>query len=64
MLLTAARLGISRAALYAGMALRQDPKRSAQDICDILHISQATFYRYVSANYELHAIDQASERHS
>lgn len=31
----------------AALALRQDPKRSVQEICEILHISQATFYRYV-----------------
>lgn len=31
----------------AAIALRQDPKRSVQEICEMLHISQATFYRYV-----------------
>lgn len=31
----------------AAIALRRDPKRSVQEICEILHISQATFYRYV-----------------
>lgn len=31
----------------AVMALRKDPKRSVQEICEMLHISQATFYRYV-----------------
>ena len=34
----------------AALALRQDPKRSVQEICEILHISQATFYRYVKEN--------------
>jgi DNA invertase Pin-like site-specific DNA recombinase len=33
----------------AALALRQDSKRSVQEICEILHISQATFYRYVSS---------------
>ncbi len=28
-------------------ALRKDPKRSVGEICEMLHISQATFYRYV-----------------
>lgn len=32
----------------AALALRQDPKRSVQEICEMLHISQATFYRYAS----------------
>lgn len=32
----------------AALALRQDPKRSVKEICEMLHISQATFYRYVS----------------
>ena len=32
----------------AAMALRQDPKRSVKEICEILHISPATFYRYTS----------------
>lgn len=31
----------------AVLALRQDPKRSVQEICEMLHISQASFYRYV-----------------
>jgi DNA invertase Pin-like site-specific DNA recombinase len=31
----------------AAVALRQDPKRSVQEICEMLHISQASFYRYV-----------------
>lgn len=31
----------------AVLALRQDNKRSVQEICEMLHISQATFYRYV-----------------
>jgi len=30
----------------AVIALRQDPKHSVQEICEMLHISQATFYRY------------------
>lgn len=34
----------------AALALRQDPRRSVQEICEILHISQATFYRYVKEN--------------
>ena len=29
--------------------LRQNPKRSVQEICEMLHISPATFYRYVIA---------------
>jgi len=33
----------------AALALRQDPKRSVKEMCEILHISQATFYRYVQA---------------
>lgn len=36
----------------AALTLRQDPKRSVQEICEILHISQATFYRYVSVGKE------------
>lgn len=31
----------------AAITLRQDTKRSVQEICEMLHISQATFYRYV-----------------
>lgn len=31
----------------AVVALRQDKKRSVQEICQMLHISPATFYRYV-----------------
>lgn len=31
----------------AAMALRQDPKRSVQEICEMLHISPASFYRYL-----------------
>jgi DNA invertase Pin-like site-specific DNA recombinase len=31
----------------AAIALRQDPKRSVQEICEILHISPASFYRYI-----------------
>lgn len=31
----------------AALALRQDQKRSVKEICEMLHISQATFYRYV-----------------
>lgn len=31
----------------AVLALRQDRKRSVQEIFEMLHISQATFYRYV-----------------
>ena len=38
----------------AALTLRQDPKRSIQEICEILHISQATFYRYVKENEEEH----------
>jgi DNA invertase Pin-like site-specific DNA recombinase len=33
----------------AALTLRQDPKGSVQEICEMLHISPATFYRYVSA---------------
>ena len=33
----------------AALALRQDPKRSVGEICEMLRISQATFYRYVLA---------------
>ena len=36
----------------AALALRQDPKRSVKEICEMLGISQATFYRYVSAGKE------------
>ena len=36
----------------AALTLRQDPKRSVQEICEILHISQATFYRYISVGKE------------
>lgn len=31
----------------AAIALRQDPKRSVQEICQMLHISQASYYRYL-----------------
>ena len=34
----------------AALALQQDPRRSVQEICEMLHISQATFYRYTSVN--------------
>jgi DNA invertase Pin-like site-specific DNA recombinase len=37
----------------AALVLRQDPKRSVQEICEMLHISQATFYRYTSAGKEI-----------
>ena len=40
----------------AALALRQDPKRSVKEICEMLHFSQATFYRYVKAS------DPAGER--
>ena len=36
----------------AALALQQDPKRSVQEICEMLHISQATFYRYINAGKE------------
>lgn len=36
----------------AAVALRQDPKRSVQEICEMLHISQASFYRYVKEESE------------
>lgn len=42
----------------AVLALRQDPKRSVQEICEMLHISQATFYRYVSTEKERKKIGQ------
>lgn len=36
----------------AALTLRQDPKRSVKEICEMLRISQATFYRYTSAGKE------------
>lgn len=34
--------------------LRQDPKRTVKEICETLHISEATFYRYTSAPQKPH----------
>lgn len=36
----------------AALALQQDSRRSIQEICAMLHISKATFYRYISAGKE------------
>ena len=46
----------------AAIVLRQDKKRSVQEICEMLHISQATFYRYVSAGKETGESDQPTRR--
>ncbi len=38
--------------LHELAALRQDPKRTVKEICETLQISEATFYRYTTAQEE------------
>lgn len=40
--------------------LRQDPKRTVNEICQTLQISEATFYRYTAAQTQERALDDSA----